>query len=145
MLVTLDTNVLFMALYSSKGASHQILELIRHSEAQLALSVPVLKEYEDVLLRPSSLQTLDVEVSEVVDFLDALVLLAFPFDIHYLMRPNLRDENDNMFVDLAFASSSEFLVTSNLRDFSLSAELKFDSFKLVTPAAFISNWRNRNG
>jgi len=145
MLVTLDTNVLFMGLYSSKGASHQILQLIRRSEAQLALSVPVLKEYEDVLLRPSSLRTLGLEVSEVANFLDGIVLLAFPFDIHYLMRPNLRDENDNMFVDLAFASSSDFLVTSNIRDFSHSAELKFDSFELLTPAAFIAKWRIKNG
>ena len=28
MIITLDTNVLFSALYSSKGASHQILRLI---------------------------------------------------------------------------------------------------------------------
>ena len=46
------------------------------------------------------------------------------------MRPNLRDENDNMFVDLAFASNCQFLVTSNVSDFLQNSELKFDGFAL---------------
>jgi len=145
MLVTLDTNVLLMGLHSSKGASFQIFKLIRQSEIQLALSIPVFKEYEAFLLRPSSLDDLGLDTADVGGFLDGITVLAFPFDIHCPMRPNLGGENDNMFVDLAFASSSDYLVTSNIRDFSISAELKLDSFDLVTPAAFIARWGNKNG
>jgi len=141
MLVTLDTNVLYMALYSNKGASFQVLQGIRNSELQLALSVPVFKEYEDVLMRASSLQELGLSKNEVSSVLDALALLGYPFDIHFLMRPNLRDEADNMFVDLAFASSSRYLVTSNRRDFEVSSDLRFDSFRIVTPKDFLVEWR----
>ena len=144
MLLTVDTNVLFMGLYSSKGASFRILELIRHSKVQLALSIPVFTEYQDVLCRPSTLETVGLSHQEVQDFLDGLSLLAFPFDIHYLMRPNLQDENDNMFVDLAFASSSDFLVTANTRDFNQGNQLKFDGFKVVTPKELISVWEDKN-
>ncbi len=143
MLLTVDTNVLFMGLYSSKGASFRILELVRHGHVQLALSVPVFTEYQDVLCRPSTLETIGLSLQDVGNFLDGLSLLAFPFDIHYLMRPNLQDENDNMFVDLAFASSSDFLVTANIRDFSQGNQLKFDGFKVVTPKELVSVWEDK--
>jgi putative PIN family toxin of toxin-antitoxin system len=144
MLVTLDTNVLFMALYSQKGASFQVLQEVRKGNLQLALSVPVFKEYEDVLTRKSSLAELQLEKNDVSLVLDALAFLGFPFDIHFLMRPNLRDEADNMFVDLAFTSSSDFLVTSNKRDFEILTDLKIDSFRIVTPKEFLIEWRRKN-
>lgn len=143
MLLTLDTNVLHMALYSNKGASFQILQGIRNGELQLALSVPVFKEYEEVLTRSSKLEELGLSRGDVSFFLDALALLGFPFDIHFLMRPNLRDEADNMFVDLAFASSSEYLVTLNKRDFEIMPDLKMDSFRIVTPRDFLIEWRSK--
>ena len=55
MLLVLDTNVLFMGLYSSKGASYRILKLIRDGNVQMALSIPTFSEYQDVLLRPATL------------------------------------------------------------------------------------------
>jgi putative PIN family toxin of toxin-antitoxin system len=144
MLLVLDTNVLFMALYSSKGASFRILQLIRDGEVQLALSIPTFSEYQDVLLRQTSLDTLNLEHVDVEALLDGLAHLAFPFDIHYLMRPNLRDEADNMFVDLAFASSCDCIVTSNVRDFRNDNELKFDGFRILTPTQFIKEWEESN-
>jgi predicted nucleic acid-binding protein len=44
-----------------------------------------------------------------------------------LFRPNLKDENDNMFVELAIVSQSKFLITNNIKDF-VSGELIFDNF-----------------
>jgi predicted nucleic acid-binding protein len=49
-----------------------------------------------------------------------------------LLRPNLPDENDNIFVECAFASNSDYLVTSNIKDFK-KGELKGFNFKVVTP------------
>jgi predicted nucleic acid-binding protein len=39
------------------------------------------------------------------------------FDPRFLFRPNLKDEADNMFVELAVVSNSHYLATSNLRDY----------------------------
>ena len=44
------------------------------------------------------------------------------------MRPNLRDENDNAFVDLAFASGSAYLITQNVRDFTVGADIEASSY-----------------
>ena len=58
-------------------------------------------------------------------------------------RPNLKDENDNMFVELAIASQSRYLVTSNIKDF-VSGELLLNNFQLFTPAQFLKHWRKHH-
>ena len=67
--------------------------------------------------------------------------VAFPVDISYLWRPNLRDEADNMVLELAIASRSNYLITSNIRDFTVDADLKNDDICIVTPGEFYWKWR----
>jgi len=69
-----------------------------------------------------------------------LALLAQQNNIYYRLRPNLRDEKDNLFIECAFASSSHYLLTSNIRDFN-SGELKGFKFKVLTPKDFYQMWR----
>ncbi|OGG52222.1 MAG: toxin-antitoxin system, toxin component [Candidatus Handelsmanbacteria bacterium RIFCSPLOWO2_12_FULL_64_10] len=73
-----------------------------------------------------------------------IAYVAKPYSISFLMRPNLTDESDNMFVDLAFASNSRFLITSNVTDFTRQAELKFNSFGVITPGQFVKLWRRNH-
>lgn len=141
MIVTLDTNVLFQALYSRRSAAFEILGLLRTEKLRLALSVPTYLEYQDVLLRSESLQSFGLDSAEVESVLLAIALLADKFDINFLWRPNLRDEADNMFVELAVRSQSSFIITHNYRDFTVNRELLFDSFRLITPAQFMCYWR----
>ncbi len=39
------------------------------------------------------------------------------FLLYYLLRPNLPDENDNIFFECAFANNSDYIVNSNIKDF----------------------------
>lgn len=142
--ITLDTNVLYQALHSRIGASFAILQLIRVRDIELAVSVPVFLEYRDVLLRPERRQSLHLSVTEVEAVLRFLAAIATPYAIHFRMRPNLRDEADNMFVELALASRSHFLITHNTRDFTHEPALRFDSFTIVTPAQFLRYWRSHH-
>ncbi|RJP34864.1 MAG: PIN domain-containing protein [Candidatus Omnitrophota bacterium] len=73
--------------------------------------------------------------------MDFIALIGVATPIHYLWRPNLRDEKDNIFVELAVTSGSEYLITRNIRDFTVGAELRFDSFRLLTPSEFMKDWR----
>jgi putative PIN family toxin of toxin-antitoxin system len=141
MRITLDTNVLYQALRSSLGASYTILSLVRARQLEMAISIPVFLEYQEVLLRPGSLRDLGRSPGEMESILRFIAYIAKPVTIDFLMRPNLADENDNMFVDLALASGSRFLVTSNVDDFTRRAELKLDSFRVVTPGQFYKLWR----
>ncbi|MBN2425017.1 MAG: putative toxin-antitoxin system toxin component, PIN family [Calditrichaceae bacterium] len=143
MIVTVDTNVIFSALYSNKGASHCILRLILDEKINLAISTQIYFEYYDVLIRKSSLKQLNLSVSEIEDILDLLALLSQKYHIYYLLRPNLPDESDNIFVECAFASDSKYLITGNIKDFKKS-ELKGFNFKLVMPGEFYKLWSIKN-
>lgn len=141
MRIVLDTNVLYQGLRDQGGASSYILQLLRHSRVEVAVSVPVFLEYREVLSRPSALRDLRLSIHEIEAVCNFIAYIAKPTPVRFLMRPHLRDENDNMFVDLAFASNSEFLITNNVRDFRHNAELKFDGFDIVTPGEFVQQWR----
>ena len=54
MRIVFDTNVLVSALRSRRGASFALLQRVGGPEFELALSVPLVLEYEDVLLRRQS-------------------------------------------------------------------------------------------
>ncbi len=144
MRVTVDTNIIFQALYSSTGASHQILKMIRTGELSLAISIPVFKEYQDVLKRKRSLDFIGKTEEEIDTVLEFIALVAEPFVMNYLWRPNLKDEKDNIFAELAFNSGSEFLITKNIRDFTIGNELKLESFEVITPGDLLSRWRRDN-
>jgi putative PIN family toxin of toxin-antitoxin system len=143
MIVTVDTNVIFAALYSKTGASHRIFQLILDEKLELALSVQTYFEYYDVLTRSEHLEKLNLSISEIEDILDLLALLAKKYSIYYLLRPNLIDEKDNLFVECAFASNSEYLITSNVRDFK-SGELKGFKFQIIPPGDFYKLWRQEH-
>ena len=144
MIVTLDTNVVYQALHSRNGASFYILQLVRTRQIELALSVPVYLEYQDVLQRDKTLAALGLTKTDVGAFLWLLAYLGKPHDIFYLWRPNLRDEADNMLLELAVASRSQWLITNNIRDFSVGNELRHDGLSIGTPAQFVSLWRQNN-
>ena len=132
MILTIDTNVIFSALYSNKGASYSIITKVIDEKIKLAISPQIYFEYYDVLMREENLKILNLATKDVEDFLDLIALLSQKHSIYYLLRPNLPDENDNIFIECAFASNSDYLVTSNIKDFKQS-ELKGFRFKVVTP------------
>jgi putative PIN family toxin of toxin-antitoxin system len=144
MLVVIDTNVIFQGLDNHKGASFQILELLYKRKINIALSYPVICEYEDVLKRPDNQKRLQLTENDIDAFLAFIAYIAIPYDPTFLMRPNLRDENDNIFAELAFIANANYLVTSNIRDFTIDTELSLDNFKILNPHEFIKIWRKKN-
>lgn len=144
MRVTVDTNIIFQALYSSSGASHQILKMIRAGELSLAISIPVYKEYQDVLKRKRSLDFIGKTADEIETVLEFIALVSEPFVMNYLWRPNLKDEKDNIFAELAFNSGSKYLITKNIKDFTIGNEMKLDSFEIITPSDFLYRWRHNH-
>ncbi len=144
MIITVDTNVILAALMSQNGASYRILNLIIEENLKMALSTSVILEYDDVLKRQEILAKMSLSVDQIEDVLDLLVLLADKYSIYYRLRPNLLDENDNLFVECAFTSNSHYLITSNIKDFRRS-ELKSYPFQVITPKDFYQFWRSEHG
>jgi putative PIN family toxin of toxin-antitoxin system len=143
-LLVLDTNVLFQALYSQNGASFEILSLILSAKIHIALSVPVFLEYESVLKRKANLEKFELTTKDVDDVLSALAYIGRKFGIFFAFSPNLRDAADNKFMDLAIRASVDYIVTSNTRDFTVKPDLNFPRTLIQTPAQFLKIWRKNH-
>ena len=104
----------------------------------------VYTEYEAVLKRKKNLKLMALVEEDVEKVLSFLAFVGRPFDTYFLFRPNLKDEDDNIFVELALASNAKFLITSNTKDFKRNTQLKFMDFVVVTPAEFAKMWRKEN-
>lgn len=118
MRIVLDTCVLVAALKSRNGASYALLEQVMAGQFEIAVSVPLVMEYEEVLAR--QLDWSD-KASSVGEFVDALCALARRQKIFFLWRPHLKDSGDDMVLEVAVAAEAGVIVTHNLRDFSGSA------------------------
>jgi putative PIN family toxin of toxin-antitoxin system len=132
--VVLDTNVLVSALQSRKGTSFKVISLIGSDLFRLSISVPLFLEYESTAKRISKLAGLTY--ADIDDILDYICKVAEHRDIYYLWRPFLKDPKDDMVLELAVESESEFIVTHNLRDF-IGIE-KF-GLKAITPRQLLEN------
>ena len=131
MRVVLDTCVLVAAWRSSLGASFEIIRLLRRGRFEIAVSVPLVVEYESALLRHLSSAR---RTADATAFVDYLCLVAHKQDIFFLWRPLLRDPNDDTVAELAVASRADAIVTHNLKDFSAAANL---GIRVLTPGSFL--------
>ncbi len=130
--VVIDTNVLVAALRSQYGTSNRLLQVVGTGLFDLHLSVPVVLEYEEVLLR--QLPHLSIDEADVHTLLDYLCRVSHYHEIYFLWRPTLRDPDDEMLLELAVTGRCTHIVTHNIRDFSAAAA--FD-IQVVTPRVFL--------
>lgn len=140
MRIVLDTSVLVAASRSRNGASFQIVSMLPSPEFEIALSIAVYTEWQAVLTRPEHLPP-GATPDTALGFLRYLASIAHLQDVHFLWRPFLRDPDDDMVVECAVASGSEFIVTHNVKDFRRVEELKMQA---VTPAVFLNLLRSRS-
>ena len=130
--VIIDTNVIYTALRSKRGASSKLISLIGTGLFEVHLSVPLVLEYEDVLLRKN--MSLPVTKDVISDVIDSICALGQHHEIHFLWRPYLRDPKDELVLEIAVASQSEYIITYNSSDFSGVEEF---GIKVVTPKEFL--------
>jgi putative PIN family toxin of toxin-antitoxin system len=130
--IVVDTNVFVTALRSQKGASYKLIQLIKKGSFQLNLSVPLAIEYEAVAKRTIGEITLDEK--EVDNILDFVISKSNQWQIYYLWRPQLKDADDDMLLELAVTAGCQYIVTYNLDDFK--ATKKF-GITAITPKQFL--------
>lgn len=124
--------MLVAAWRSRQGASFAVVSEVGSAKFKVAVSVPLVLEYESALLRnlaPSKLTPSDVRI-----FLDFICSVAQRQGIFFLWRPMLRDPNDDMVAELAVAASCDAIITHNTRDF---AGLERFQIAVQTPREFL--------
>ena len=132
--VVLDTNVVVAALRSRQGGSYKLLSLLAEDRFEIAISIPLLFEYEEVLTRHMAAGI--YEQQEIDDFLDYICQVACRQRIFFLWRPRLPAPKDDMILELAVAAGCEAIITHNQRDFPGTETL---GVRIDAPSGFLRN------
>lgn len=131
--IVIDTNVLVAALRSREGASFKLVMALTAGAYRPCLSVPLFIEYESVLKRSELVSSLSS--NDIDSFLDYFLSQSSIHEVFFLWRPFLKDPKDDLVLEAAVASQSQYLVTFNLRDF-VDVD-KFFGIRVVTPQQFL--------
>jgi len=129
--VVLDSNVLEAAMRSRRGASIALLRAVGTGRFDVTVSVPVVLEYEEVLMRQAGAAgRRRAAVRDVIDFLCAV---GKQQSVFFLWRPCLPDPDQDMLLELAVAAGCDAIVTHNRRDFGPARQFGVHG---LTPAEF---------
>jgi putative PIN family toxin of toxin-antitoxin system len=118
MRIVLDADVLVAAFRSRRGASAAWLRAVLRREVEMLASVPLMLQYEAVVLRPEHQAASGLSARELGGVMDAIAAVATPVVISYLWRPVLRDPDDELVLETAVNGSADLLLTFNERDFA---------------------------
>lgn len=130
--IVIDTNVIVAGLRSKRGAAFRLLSLVGTGLFDIHLSVPLILEYEEILLR--ELPHLSVSQAAVENVIDYHCAVATHHEIYFLWRPFLRDQDDDMVLELAVKAGCDSIVTYNKRDF---AGIERFNLRTIAPADFL--------
>jgi len=133
MKIVIDTNVLFAALKSLRGASYKLVSLLPTERFSVAISVPLIIEYEDVLRRgklPAYITEKDIS-----DFIDFFCHIGDQQDIFFLWRPFLPDPSDDLVLEVAVAGGCDAIITYNKRHFKNAKKF---GLRILDPKEFLA-------
>lgn len=131
--IVLDTNVLIAALRSNRGSAYKLLISLPGGLYLPNVSVPLFVEYESVAKRKGMVpeEITEEDINAILDYLPSKSSIRKVF---YLWRPFLKDPKDDLVLEVAVESQSEYIITFNNKDFT-----GVDKFgiKVVTPKEFL--------
>lgn len=130
--IVIDTNVLVSALRSRLGWSFALLSQLGQGRFQPVVTVPLVMEYEDVLLRPAMVPLAPAAVHDILDFFCATAVRQ---PVHFLWRPQLTDVKDDMVLEAAVNGQCKCIVTWNTRDFAAASQF---GIEVLTPQTFLN-------
>ncbi len=134
--VVFDTSVLVAAVRSRLGASFELLSQLGTGLFEVVVTVPLVLEYEDALMR--QVPTTGLSGEDMVNIVDYFCQVGIHQDVFFLWRPVLRDPGDDLVLEAAVAAGCEAIITHNVRDFSGA---KAFGVRVLSPGAFLKELR----
>jgi putative PIN family toxin of toxin-antitoxin system len=130
--IVIDTNVIVSALKSRNGFSFDLLSIIDDKRFKVFISVPLILEYEDAIKRNKSrIKLIKLEIDAILDY---ICLTSKKRKIFYLWRPFLKDPKDDMILELAVESESDYIISFNKKDF---VGIEKFNIQAITPKEFL--------
>jgi predicted nucleic acid-binding protein len=117
-----------------------LVSSIPSPEFQLCLSVSLYMKWKQVLTRAENLSP-GRTVEDTRNYLRYLAGQSHWQEIHFLWRPFLRDANDDLVLELAFAAGCRYLVTHNVKDFHGAEQL---GVIVLSPREFLQLTRQKS-
>jgi len=130
--VVIDANVILSGLKSRKGYSYKLLDFISQDQVRFNISVPLILEYESILLKFKD--DIGLTENDIRDFIDYLCKVGNQTTIYYLWRPIFKDPFDDHILEVAVNSESKYIITYNQKDFIDS--IKF-GISAITPKEYL--------
>lgn len=115
----LDTSMLIAGLRSSLGASFALLDQVGSGRFTIGLTAALVLEYEAVCMR--SLEPLGLTADDIRELLDYFCSVGKRAAISFRVRPSVADPDDELVLEAAIATSSDWIVTHNIRDMAAGA------------------------
>ena len=132
MKIVIDTNVLVAALRSRRCASFKLVTFLPSDKFSIAISVPLVFEYEDALKRLESSAISEQDIGDIVDF---LCKIGHNQEIFFLWLPFLPDPHDDHVLEVAVAAGCDAIITYNKRDFRGAGRF---CLRILDPREFLS-------
>lgn len=136
--VLLDTSVVRAGFASASGASRRLLVAALMGRVTAVATTALMLQYEEVLLRPVTLQRAGVTARDALLFLDGLCGACRPVAVRFRWRPQSPDEGDDLVIDAAVNGLVDAIATYNLRDlrapamrFGIAAEPPADILRRI--------------
>ena len=138
--IVIDTNILVSAAIGN-GASTKILyDIIFDPDIEVCICENVLAEYNRVseynrIQKKYPLYR--IKLKEMIESLQIIGVKYFPSQTFALIK----DISDNKFLDLAYESKANYLITGNHKDFTIS---QFEETKILSPQQFCELYRQND-
>lgn len=129
MLAIIDTNVLLVSV-SSRSKFHWLYQAIVEKKITIAFSNDILTEYEEQLSFHWNAEVATNVIRSLIELSTAQLTVTY-----FNLRLITNDEDDDKFVDCAFASNADYIVTND-RDFDVLKSIDFPSIKVVNMDEF---------
>ncbi len=131
MRITLDTNVLVSAFIAKHGHPANLLELVLTLEdIELVLSVPILKELQDVLSRREVRTRFSYSERDVKKIIKTLFNSAKIASIKSRFRIVEEDPKDDLVINTAYEGKSDYIVSGDQHLLKLG---RFRHIRIVKP------------